>query len=85
MRERVNLIDASGSRGMGGVQVQIGSLVSDVAELRVKLETHEMHHQDEARQRDVDRKEARRYAITTVIAAVAALAGVLALLATHVH
>ena len=70
---------------MAVVQTQVGELIKDVSELRTKIDGHELAHVAEARQRDIDRREARRYAITTIIAAVATLVAVGALLFTHMH
>lgn len=82
---RVGAIDAGGTRGMTVVQTQVGELIKDVSELRTKIEGHELAHVAEARQRDIDRREARRYALTTIIAAVATLVAVMALLITRLH
>lgn len=82
---RVNSIDAGGTRGMSVVQAQVGELIKDVSELRTKIESHELAHVAEARQRDIDRREARRYALTTIIAAIATLVAVMALLVTRLH
>ena len=85
LSSRVGVMDAGGTRGMAVVQTQVGELIKDVSELRTKLDGHELAHVAEARQRDIDRREARRYAITTIIAAVATLVAVGALLLTHMR
>lgn len=82
---RVNTIDQGGTRGMSVVQTQVGELIKDVSALQSKIESHELAHVAEARQRDIDRREARRYALTTIIAAIATLIAVMALLFTHVR
>lgn len=68
---------------MSVVQTQVGELIKDVSALQTEIKNHEIAHLNEARQRDIDRREARRYALTTIIAAVATLVAVVALLLTH--
>lgn len=82
---RIDAMDAGGTRGMSVVQAQVGELIKDVSALQTKIESHELAHVAEARQRDIDRRESRRYALTTIIAAVATLIAVMALLFTHAH
>lgn len=78
-------MDEGGTRGVSAIQVQVTELVKDITELKTKLEAHELAHVAEARQRDADRRETRRYALTTTIAAVATLIAVATLLLTHFH
>ena len=85
LRNQVAMMDAGGTRGMGGVQVQVGELIKDVATLAGKLEAHERSHVQEAEDRARERREARRYALTTTIAAVATLLALIAELVSRAH
>lgn len=78
-------MDEVGTRGVSAIQVQVTELVKDVTELKAKLESHELAHLVDARQRTLDRRETRRYALTTTIATIATLVAVVALLASHFH
>lgn len=85
LRNQVSMMDAGGTRGMGGIQVQVGELIKDVATLAGKLEAHEVSHVKEAEDRARERRESKRYALTTTIAAVATLLALVAELVTRIH
>lgn len=57
---------------------QVSELTKDLAELADTIKAHEAAHVREAEARARDRREARRYAITTALAAVATLVAIVA-------
>lgn len=88
LRNRIEQIDASGSRGVGVLMTQVGELVKDMADMRAETRTwqgqHERHHEQDAR----DRIAGRRWLIGVGVAGVASMAAMLGLLvdiAGHLH
>ena len=79
-QRRIDVIDQSGTRGVGVVQVQLTDLAKDVARLSARLDQHEGEHQAEAR----DRASARwRLAALAVTLFAAIEAPLITLLLTH--
>lgn len=80
LRERVEAIDAHGTRGIGAIQLQVTELIKDVTELRADTRTWQEGHgrQHAADQRD--RVTGRRWLIGTAIAGIVAMAAILGLL-----
>lgn len=88
LRQRVDDMDTHGTRGVGAIQLQVGELVKDLADMRAETRTwqgqHERSHERDAR----DRITARRWLIGVGVAGVAAMTTVIGLLidiASHVH
>lgn len=64
------------------LQAQMQALSKDIGRLEKALENHELAHRTEA----AARTSARRWAVTALLAAVAAVDGpILGILAAHVH
>lgn len=89
---RLDSIDASGTRGVGIVQVQLTDLAKDVAALRAqlhedvaglekRLDDHDTYHREQERQGIVS----RRWIITTWIAVLVAVEGPLLYLVAQQH
>lgn len=85
---RVEQMDQQGTRGVAGVAIQLANAISDIGELRADFKEHEHEHVKDREQRDRERTTTRRFRITATIgasASVAAVLGVLADIASHVH
>lgn len=81
---RLDVIDATGTRGVGVLSVQVADVIKDVAELRGQLGEHEKQHDTDARARTAG----RRWSLGFAVAAFASLATVIGLLldiASAVH
>lgn len=77
---RVDAIDQGGTRGVGVLQLQVAELIRDVSALSTRMDGHETRHGREAQQAAEQRRSSRRFAITTAIAAIAAVGGLYGLL-----
>lgn len=90
-RSDLHALDAGGSRGVVGLQVQVADLAKEVANLQAsvdalradmdrRFDAHMKVHQDDAG----DRISSRRFRVTATIAAAVAAAAVITLLITIV-
>ena len=80
LRDQVNRMDSSGTRGVTALQLQMTDLVKDITELRSsvdkRFEKHEKEHVLEKR----DRTSARHWAIATSLTVLVAMCTVIGLL-----
>lgn len=76
LRQAVSDLDNHGSRGVLQLSAQVTDLIKDLGELKVTFTQHEAQHERE----QADRRAARRWTATTVIAGMAGLATVIGLL-----
>lgn len=78
---RIDSLDQTGTRGVGVVQTQLTELAKDMAGLATRMDAHEQDHKTDA----AERKTARRWLVTAVIAAFALLEGPLAYVIVHLR
>jgi len=79
-QRRLDMIDQSGTRGVGVLQVQITDLAKDIARLDLRLDGHEHEHEVERK----ERSSARWKLAALVVALFAAIEGpLITLLLTH--
>jgi hypothetical protein len=93
---RLEAMDDHGTRGVQGLTVRMDNLIGDVADLKSEVKTdvgalqaevstrfaaHQKVHDDDAK----DRVTGRRYALTTVIAVVAIIVGLLLNITLHLR
>jgi hypothetical protein len=71
LRRRVDAMDSGGTRGVAVLGVQLQEVAKDVARLENQLQAHHAEHQAA----EAARATGRRWLITAVIAAVAAIDG----------
>lgn len=84
LSQRVDELDAHGSRGVIVLQAQVVELVKDMGQMTGAFEQHQRQHQADAR----DRVVGRRWLIGTGLAGMASMAAVVTLLVqilSHVH
>lgn len=80
LRQRVDQMDAQGTRGVGVIQSQLGDLIRDFAKMEARLDGHEQLHEGERK----DRAANRRWLTGTCIAALVLLVAILGLAVTIV-
>jgi hypothetical protein len=85
LEARLDAIDQMGTRGVGGLAVQVQEIAKDVARLEKAMEDHAKAHAAEA----AARVSSRRWQVGMAVAVVAAIDGpvmtAVALLLQHVH
>jgi hypothetical protein len=82
---RIASIDQSGTRGVGIVQQQLTDVVKDLVELKAEMNARFDAHMKTHEQDERDRVSARRYTLTTVIAALAIIVGLLLNITLHLR
>jgi hypothetical protein len=80
-QRRLDAIDASGTRGVGVIAVQVAEVIKDVADLRQDMRDHQRGHEKE----NQSRSSARRWAWGFGLAALAAIESPLFWLLAHTH
>ena len=88
LRDDLHRMDSEGTRGIGGIQIQMTDLVKDVAELKTEMSARFAAHQRVHDQDHTDRVTGRRWLIGTGVAGLAAMAAVMAMLydiLQHIH
>ena len=71
LEHKIESIDATGTRGVAVLGIQVQEIAKDLAKLEHAIESHRVEHQGEMR----IRTSSRRWAIGIVIAAIAAVDG----------
>jgi hypothetical protein len=81
---RLDVIDSTGTRGVGVLSVQVADVIKDVAELRGQLGEHERKHEQDERARVAGRRWALGFGVAA-LASLAAMIGLLLDIAATVH
>jgi hypothetical protein len=82
---RLASIDQGGTRGVGIVQSQLTDVVKDLVELKADINARFDAHMKTHEQDERDRVTARRYTLTTIIAAMAVIVGLLLNITVHLR
>jgi hypothetical protein len=82
--KRIEAIDAGGTRGIGGMSVQLAEVIKDVGALQHQVTRFEQDHEEQHRREQAARVIGRRWAVATSIAFLAAIEIPLLYL-VHVH
>ena len=78
---RLDVIDQSGTRGVGAISVQMTEVIKDVADIKAKVDAHSSVHDQEERQRVLS----RRWLIGTILAMMALIETPILYLVTQGH
>lgn len=74
-QNRLEAIDLSGTRGVGALTSRVDDMVKDLAEFKTEVTNDFREHKALHKDEESKRVSARRWAITTAILALTALAG----------
>lgn len=83
LRNRVEQMDAQGTRGVGALQIRMDEVVKDLAEMQAGTRSWQKHHEQLHLADEAARAAARRFTLTTTLAVLGLLVAILAILVTR--